>query len=209
MKKLIILAAIASFTFVASAQSDSKATAILNDVSARTKAYKTIHIDFTYTMENKKEKINDKFTGSLVSKGDKYKLSIARQDVVCDGKTMWTYLKDANEVQINAAGANDDAFTPTKLLTNYTKDYKSKFIEENATSQFIELYPIAKGKSYTKVRLSIDKTKKQIQQFVIYDRGGSIFTYNVNKFITDQLINDKEFTFNKADHPGVSVDDMR
>jgi outer membrane lipoprotein carrier protein len=209
MNKLLILAAVLSFTIAAYAQSDSKATTILNEVSAKTKAYKTINIDFTYTMENKKEKINDKFTGTLLSKGDKYKLTVARQDVICDGKTIWTYLKESNEVQINSAGSDDDSFTPTKLLTNYTKDYKSKFIEEKGNTQVIELTPLAKGKSYTKVKLSIDKTKKQIQQFIIYDRGGSIFTYNVNKFITDQVINDKEFTFNKSDHPGVSVDDMR
>lgn len=209
MKKVIFLA-IASMAFLwTNAQSDAKATTLLNEVSAKTKAYKSIQIDFTYTMENKKEKINDKFTGTLLSKGDKYKLSVARQDVICDGKTVWTYLKDANEVQINNAGEDDDSFTPTKLLTNYTKDYKSKFIEEKGNSQFVELYPLAKGKSFTKVRLSIDKTKKQIQQFVIYDRGGTIFTYNVNKFLTDQPINDKEFTFNKAEHPKVSIDDMR
>jgi outer membrane lipoprotein carrier protein len=209
MNKIMIVAAALFLTIAANAQTDSKATTILNEVSAKTKAYKSIRIDFTYTMENKKEKINDKFTGSLLSKGDKYKLSIARQDVICDGKTMWTFLKESNEVQINSAGADDDAFTPTKLLTNYTKDYKSKFIEESGNSQVIELYPIAKGKSYTKVKLSIDKAKKQIQQFIIYDRGGSVFTYNVNKFIADQLINDKEFTFNKAEHPGVTMDDMR
>jgi outer membrane lipoprotein carrier protein len=209
MKKLLILAVAFGFMITASAQSDSKATTILNEVSAKTKAYKTIRIDFTYSMENKKEKINDKFTRSLLSKGDKYKLSIARQDVISDGKTLWTYLKDANEVQINTAGADEDSFTPTKILTNYTKDYKAKFIEEKGNLQVIELYPLAKGKSYSKVKLSIDKIKKQIQQFIIYDRGGSVFTYNMNKFITDQAINDKEFTFNKADHPGVSIDDMR
>jgi len=191
------------------AQNDSKATTILNEVSAKTKSYKTIVIEFTYTMENKKDKIHDKFTGTLRSKGDKYRLSVARQEVICDGKTVWTYLKDANEVQINNAGTDDDSFTPTKLLSNYSRDYKSKFIEEKGNTQIIELYPLAKGKSFTKVRLSIDKTKKQIQQFVIHDKGGSVFTYLVNKFVTDQPINDKEFSFNKADYPKVTVDDMR
>lgn len=209
MKLSLLFTLLIAFSVSLSAQGDPKANSILNEVSAKTKAYKTVLIDFTYTMENKKEKINDKFNGTLKSKGDKYKLSVARQDVICDGKTVWTYLKDANEVQINNAGVDEDSFTPTKLLSNYSKEYKSKFIEEKGNTQIIELYPLAKGKSYTKVKLSIDKTKKQIQQFVIHDKGGSVFTYLVNKFITDQPINDKEFTFNKADHPGVSIDDMR
>jgi outer membrane lipoprotein-sorting protein len=190
-------------------QTDKKATDILDEVSAKTKAFKSIKIDFTYAMDNAKQKIHDKFQGTLLSKGDKYKLTAAGQDVISDGKLVWTYLKDANEVQINDVTNDDDSFTPTKLLGGYNKDFKSKFIEEKGNEQLIELYPLKKGKSFTKVRLSIDKTKKQITKFMIFDRGGSTFTYFVDKFVTDQAIADAVFTFNKAEHPGVEINDMR
>jgi outer membrane lipoprotein-sorting protein len=209
MKKLIMIAALVVFTISGFAQNDKKATAILDEVSAKTKLYKTIKIDFTYAMDNSKEKIHDKFKGTLISKGDKYKLTAAGQDVISDGKTMWTYLKDANEVQINNAGEDDDSFTPTKLLSGYSKDYKSKFIEEKGNNQIIELYPLKKGKTFTKVQLTIDKSKKQISKFVIYDRSGSTFSYIVDKFVADQAIADNVFTFNKAEHPGVEINDMR
>ena len=209
MKKLIMIAALVVFTISGFAQNDKKATAILDEVSAKTKLYKTIKIDFTYAMDNAKEKIHDKFKGTLISKGDKYKLTAAGQDVISDGKTMWTFLKDANEVQINNAGEDDDSFTPTKLLSGYGKDYKSKFIEEKGNDQIIELYPLKKGKSFTKVQLTIDKSKKQISKFVIYDRSGSTFSYIVDKFVADQAIADNVFTFNKSEHPGVEINDMR
>jgi outer membrane lipoprotein-sorting protein len=209
MKKLLIIALLAGFTLTSFAQNDTKATAILDQVSVKTKSYKTIKIDFTYAMDNAKEKIHDKFKGTLLSKGDKYKLTAAGQDVISDGKTIWTYLKDANEVQINNAGEDDDSFTPTKLLSGYGKDYKSKFIEEKGNDQVIELYPLKKGKTFTKVRLTIDKSKKQISKFMIYDRSGSTFSYIVDKFIADQAIADNVFTFNKAEHPGVEINDMR
>lgn len=209
MKKLLIIAALIVFTISGFAQNDKKATAILDEVSAKTKLYKTIKIEFTYAMDNAKEKIHDKFKGTLLSKGDKYKLTAAGQDVISDGKTMWTYLKDANEVQINNAGEDDDSFTPTKLLSGYGKDYKSKFIEEKGNLQIIELYPLKKGKTFTKVQLSIDKSKKQISKFIIYDRSGSTFSYIVDKFVADQPIADNVFSFNKAEHPGVEINDMR
>ncbi len=209
MKKLLFLVIIAVLNVAAFAQSDKKATAILDEVSVKTKAYKTIKIEFTYAMDNAKQKIHDKFKGTLLSKGDKYKLTAAGQDVISDGKTVWTYLKDTKEVQINNVGEDDDAFTPTKLLSGYNKDFKSKFIEEKGNEQLIELYPLKKGKSFTKVQLTIDKTKKQISRFVIYDRNGSTFTYLVDKFVTDQPIADNVFTFNKAEHPGVEINDMR
>ena len=209
MKKLLLILIAAGLTFSAFAQTDSKATAILDEVSVKTKAYKTIKIDFTYAMDNVKEKIHDKFKGTLISKGDKYKLTAAGQDVFSDGKTVWTYLKDAKEVQINNVGEDDDSFTPTKLLSGYNKDFKSKFIEEKGNDQIIELYPLKKGKSFTKVQLTIDKAKKQISKFIIYDRSGSTFSYIVDKFVTDQAIADTVFTFNKAEHPGVEINDMR
>ncbi len=209
MRKLLMIAALVVFTISGFAQNDKKATAILDDVSAKTKLYKTIKLDFTYAMDNTKENIHDKFKGTLISKGDKYKLTAAGQDVISDGKTMWTYLKDANEVQINNAGEDDESFTPTKLLSGYSNDYKSKFISEKGNNQLIELYPVKKGKSFTKVQLTIDKAKKQISKFVIFDRNGSTFSYIVDKFVTDQAIADNIFTFNKTDHPGVEMNDMR
>jgi outer membrane lipoprotein carrier protein len=209
MKKLLLILIAGAITISSFAQNDKKAAAILDEVSAKTKAYKTIKIDFTYAMDNVKEKIHDKFKGTLISKGDKYKLTAAGQDVISDGKTMWTYLKDAKEVQINNVGEDDDSFTPTKLLSGYGKDFKSKFIEEKGNDQIIELYPLKKGKTFTKVQLTIDKTKKQISRFVIYDRSGSTFSYILDKFLTDQPIADNVFTFSKAEHPGVEINDMR
>lgn len=209
MKKLLLILLVAGITLSAFAQNDKKATAILDEVSAKTKAYKTIKIDFTYAMDNTKEKIHDKFKGTLISKGDKYKLTAAGQDVISDGKTVWTYLKDAKEVQINNVGEDDDSFTPTKLLSGYSKDFKSKFSEEKGNEQIIELYPLKKGKTFTKVQLTIDKARKQISKFIIYDRSGSTFSYIVDKFVTDQPIADNVFTFSKAEHPGVEFNDMR
>jgi outer membrane lipoprotein-sorting protein len=45
------------------AQKDEKATTILNKVSAKTKAYKTISTDFTYSV--KSENINEEQKGKL------------------------------------------------------------------------------------------------------------------------------------------------
>lgn len=190
------------------AQIDKKAQAILNDVSANTKSYKSIRIEFTYKMENTAKKINESYKGVLISKGDKYKLTVSGQEVICDSKTVWTYLKDANEVQINSVNTDDDSFTPTKLLSSYNKDYRPKLIKETSQIQTIELVPIKK-KSFTKVRATIDRTKKMINTISIYDKNGSIYSYVVNKMDVNQPFSDSMFTFKAASHPGVDEIDMR
>jgi len=80
---------------------DPKAKSILDEVSKKTKTYNAMLVNFTYTMENKKEKISDSQSGELLLSGEKYRLKIAGQIIYSDGKTMWTYIDEAQEVQIN------------------------------------------------------------------------------------------------------------
>ena len=207
MKNLFLTTIIAFMAIAATAQTD-KARTILDDVSARTKTYKTIKIDFTYSMENKGQKINESFTGTLFSKGDSYKLLFSGQEVISDGKNVWTYLKDAGEVQVNEATKDEDSFTPTNLLSSYTSNFKAKLLSEDAKQYVIELTPIKK-KNFDKVKVVVEKSKKVLNSLTIFDKNGSTYTYTVNKFDTNIPLSESMFTFKAADHPGVEVIDMR
>ena len=207
MKNIFLTTIIAFMAIAATAQTD-KARTILDDVSAKTKAYKTIKIDFTYSMENKGQKINESFTGTLFSKGDGYKLLFSGQEVISDGKTVWTYLKDAGEVQVNEATKDDDSFTPTNLLSSYTSNFKAKLLSEDAKQYVIELTPMKK-KNFDKVKVVVEKSKKVLNSLTIFDKNGSTYTYTVNKFDTNMSLNESMFTFKASDHPGVEVIDMR
>ncbi len=215
MKKLTILVfTILLFgVFSSNAQDDSKAKKILNDLSTEIKSYPLIKIDFTSKIENKTNNTNESKDGTIWLKGDKYRLEITGQTVICDGKTVWTYIKDANEVQINSVQPDEDAITnPLKLLSSWEKNFKPKFIKEGIeggkTLQTIDLTPI-KSKSYHKVRLKIDKTKKQIVNSTVYDKNGSTFSYILKTFITNQTANDTFFSFKASDFPGAEINDMR
>ncbi len=192
---------------------DAKANAILDKVSAKMKSYTAMKIEFTYTLDNKAEKIHQSKTGVVTIKGDKYSLNVAKQRIISDGKTVWTYIPDADEVQINNVNPKDDeALNPTKLLATYAKNYRAKLIKEvnlgGVITQIIDLIPM-KGKSFFKVRLSIDKIKLQIISTEIYNKNGSTYAYKVNKFTPNVKVLDSDFTFKASDFPGVEINDMR
>lgn len=208
MKKLILTIWVLMLTLSLVAQSDKKAQTILDEVSAKTKAYKSIRIEFTYKMENTAQKINDSYKGVLISKGERYKLTVSGQDVISDGKTVWTYLKDANEVQVNTVGENEESITPTNILSNYNKNFKAKLIKETAQQQIVELTPIQK-KNFNKVRVTIDRARKMVDTLAIYDKNGSVYSYVVNKMDVNQNFYDSMFAFKATEHPGVEVIDMR
>ncbi|MBU0487915.1 MAG: outer membrane lipoprotein carrier protein LolA [Bacteroidetes bacterium] len=191
---------------------DKKAKAILDAVSAKTKTYTSMQIDFSYTMENKKDNINESQDGNITLKGEKYYLSIAKQEIICDGKTVWTYLKEVNEVQINAPSEEADALNPSTIFTIWEKGFKYKFIKEEpldgATAQIIDLIPV-EGKPYHRVRLYVDKVKSQLMMVSIHYKDNSSYTYKIKKFTPNATVADTMFTFDKTKHPGVEVIDMR
>ena len=197
-------------TFTVSGQSkDPKAIALLEEVSTKTKAYKSIKVDFTYTMENTKAKINETKSGTLLISGDKYKMSASGQTVICDGKTIWTYIQESNEVQINTLDNKDDALTPSKLLTSYNANYKSKMIKSTEPGiESVELIPNT-SKNFTKAILGIDKVKKQIRSFTLFDKSGNTFTYKIKTFLTDIPVTNGDFSFDEKKFPDVEVIDMR
>jgi len=210
MKKFIILfLSLACIT--ANAQKDQKATEILDQVSSKTKAYKSIKADFSYRMENAKAKINEEKVGTLLLSGDKYKMQASGQTVICDGKTIWTYMPETNEVQVNSLDNKDEALTPSKLLSNYNTNFKSKLLNEKSSDPNtikIELVPNT-VKNYNRAILAVDKTKMQVKSFVIYDKSGNVFTYTITRFQTDLAVSAADFSFDPKKFPGVEVIDMR
>lgn len=216
MKKITMLLAALVIGLIATAQDadkgDRKSNAILDLLTTKTEAYKTIRTEFTYKMINEEAGINESTDGVLIVMGDKYNLDISGQQVFCDGETLWTYLADVEEVQVNSMEDAEESISPNRLLSSYKDEYRSKFISEDflygAAVNIIDLTPI-EGKSFYKVRLIIDKEKDQLLDFTIFDKNGSTYSYVINKFEPNVEVTDDLFTFDPAEYPGVDVVDMR
>jgi outer membrane lipoprotein-sorting protein len=189
---------------------DPKAKKILDELSTKTKAYSTIKAEFSWVVE-KKDKSKESQAGKVQTKGLKYKLEIPGHEIYCDGKTVWDYIKDANEVQIkDMETGNDDAITPSNIFTLYEKGFKYKFDSETATTQLINLYPANPDKKkFHTVKLTIDKAKKQISSVKILMKDGSVQTYTIKSFAGGTAIPDTDFVFDTKAHKGVSVEDLR
>ncbi|MFH1297636.1 MAG: outer membrane lipoprotein carrier protein LolA [Bacteroidota bacterium] len=193
-------------------QKDEKASALLEEVSNKTRTYSSIKADFTYSMDNKVARIHESKTGNLLVSGDKYKVYVAGQEVFCNGIQMWTYIGESNEVQINEMDTRKDAITPTNILTSYHTNYQSRIIQDKDAAdpnlEAIELIPYTPG-NYQKVIVIIDKKMKQIKSFKIFDQNGNIFTYKVTRFQVNVPVKDSDFIFNVKDYDNVEVIDMR
>lgn len=212
MKSLILLLLTITVSFSVKAQEDQKAKAILDKLSADTKAYKTIKAEFKFSIKNKTEGINESQTGSIQIKGNKYHLSISGQDVISDGVSMYTIIKDAVEVQINNLPDEEEEGTisPNKIFTMYETGFKYKYSKELDGNHIINLYPKnAEDKEFHRIELYINKAKNQISKIMVYGKDGAITTYTISNFIANAAIPDTTFTFDKSKYPKFEIVDLR
>lgn len=211
MKKITTLLIASIFAFNLSAQEDAKAKEILDKLSAKTKSYSTIKADFQYSLVNKTEGLNETQSGKIEIKGNSYLLNIQGQDIISDGKTIWTHLKESEEVQINSVSEDDeDGISPNKIFTLYETGFKYKFVDDKNNIQTINLYPKdAESKPFHRITLMIDKTKNQISEVAIFGKDGTNTTYKIKSFTPNSAIPDSHFTFNKSKHPNTEIIDLR
>jgi outer membrane lipoprotein carrier protein len=195
---------------------DAKANNILQSLDKKTKTYKTINAEFIITQYGKDKKPGESQKGTIWVKGAKYKLDIKNQTTFCDSITTWTYLKDANEVQINTAEASGDKgkLSPSTIFNFYEKGFKSHFIDEEKLNtilcECVDLYPKHPEKEkYHTLRLFIDKTKNQLVQITALMKDGTSQTYVVAKFNPNIPLANTTFTFDSKGYPGVEVEDLR
>jgi len=207
MKKILLITTIVLATLMANAQ-DKKATSLLNEVAEKTQSFEHIKIEFEYKMVNQSQGIDETLDGTLLSKGDKYKLDVAGQQIISDGKTMWTFLESVNEVQINEPMDDEEGFNPRNFLKSWSDRFKARILSETADETLLELTP-TEDSPFSKVHVKVNKRRNELVAITMFDGNNTEFVYNIKRFISNQPIADSEFSFNPQDHPGIEVIDLR
>lgn len=209
--RLIIIASVLLLSNLGMAQKKD-AENILKELSEKTNSFDNIKVSFAYKMTNAEAGINESTNGTLLVSGNKYRLNIAGQEIISDGKTLWTYLADSEEVQVNEV-MEDEGFSPNKLLSSYNDDYTSKkeddIIKEGKTLIQLKLKPKNKDSNFDFVILLIDGSKMQLDSFIMHDFDDNIFSYELKQFVTDSDIPESSFIFDTSKYPNVEVIDMR
>lgn len=193
---------------------DPQAKALLDQVSAKFKTYKTVVADFTLSITNASDKVEGTKKGVVYIKGSKYRVNISDQEIYSDGNNIWTYDKSANEVQITKFDPGANTITPQKMFTNfYDKDFLYKLNGESKqgkrTIQEVELTPVDKSKTFFKVLVEIDKATKNIISTKVFEKNGNRYIYTVTSMKTNTTFDDSLFNFDSKKYPKVEVVDLR
>ena len=216
MKQLILISLFSVFVLTGYSQQDTKAKEILEKVTKTMQSLTSLDAKFSYEMENKVENVKDKSVGSIVLKGKKYKLNIPQlgTQMICDGKTIWTYMVNSNEVTIaDLDESTDELMDPAKIFTIYEKGFNYKFLNESVDAGVpvynIELTPQKPSGDIQKIKLMIDKQKMLIHGAIMNGKDGNVINVIVTQLKTDGSYADADFVFDTKKYKGIEVVDMR
>jgi outer membrane lipoprotein-sorting protein len=213
LRVLAMTACVIIFSFLANPLFSQNADKLLADATEKMKAHQSVNMEFTYQMFNAGAGINETTEGTALLSGDAYRLEIAGQLIISDGKTIWTVLTDAQEVQVNDAEGGEDAFSPTNMLTDYKENYNAKLkMEINELNgkdvYLLELIP-REVKNFEKVNLFLLRDDLQPFRIELFDFNESVYKYTVNSFEAGKELPESTFEFSTEEFPDFDVIDMR
>ncbi len=211
MKKIIGVVLL-FLTISLQAQNAAKAKALLDKVSLAAKAYKNVQIDFSYVLENTKEKVNQESKGKVTLNGNQYILNFMDVIKLCDGKKIYTISSEDKEISIANIGTEDDADTPAKMLTFFNKGFKYDWdITQNVKGrkiQYVKLTPISSKDDRKNIYVGIDSKTNQIYNSISVSKNNTKVTMTVNSFKTNQALPKNQFTFVQSNYPNYYINKL-
>jgi outer membrane lipoprotein-sorting protein len=213
MKKLVLVLVGVVLAGVVSAQYDPKALEVLEAMSKKYRSYTSFEVNLTSSLINESAGVKEEFKPKITVKGEKYRLELAEQQVYNNGATVWTYLPNEKEVNVDNFDPKSEDLNPTKIFDMYKKGFKYLLIGDKTDAGVlcdeIDLVPEKKDAQYFKIKMLISKKDKSVQSWTMFDRGGNRYKYTITKFTPNIKVEDAYFTFDPKKFPGVSVQDLR
>jgi outer membrane lipoprotein-sorting protein len=203
-------------TLSSNADSDPKAKAILEKMRDKYEAYSTLEVEFAIDIKSP-EQPAEKQAINFKKKGEAYRVEMAGNTVISDGKTLWMVLDRNKEVQINNVpdAADDDVIlSPASLFSLYEKDNFAYYLigqvtENGKVVHKIEFKPLDTDADYSKLRLTLEKGSNEFVSVMAFGKDGTRYTITANKISPNQSLASSLFTFTKETYPGYHVEDLR
>ena len=200
MIRRIILGIWALLPYCLYAQTDAKASEVLDKAFAIWKADSGIRAEFGGN-EN----------GVLLLKGEKFYLSNGTIESWYDGETQWSYVADTEEVNISHPTPEElQSINPYHILMRYKTDfhyiYKGSQTRNGVKGHEIILTPKLSNREI--FRLFISNTYQPLA-IKIEQNGQTVCEINVTRYETNQKFGDETFRFNKLQYPNAEIIDLR
>jgi len=198
MKKIVFMMI---SLLVSSASFGQSATSVLDKAAATVTSAKGVRANFTM-----KGGMGDA-SGTIYVKGRKFQASTPEATIWFDGKTMWTYMKNNDEVNVT---------TPNEVQLqkinpyNFINLYKSGYDMTMSTGSGNYIVHLTAKAGTTRIKeLFVTVDKKSYHPTQVKMLQGTKWTSFDIRNLRAQTLGDGMFTFRQKDFPTAEVIDLR
>ena len=183
-------------------QNAEEAELLLNKVSENIKSYDNIYINYTYTLSNLEEDINQTNKGSFVTEGDNWKFVMLGVTRIFDGEKLYTISPDDEEVTISTQNPDDEStITPNKMLYFYEEGYNFEMdiiqYVGRKKIQFVKLVPMDSDAEIKYILLGIDVEFNQIYKVIETGINDTQTTIAIVDFKVNLPLEESLFVFDR------------
>lgn len=180
-----------------------QASELLSKCSAKLKAAKSLKCDFTMKANG------NSLTGTLLSKGAKFSITVPGAGTWYNGKSIWSYNKAMGETTVWTPTRSDLMEANPLLYISTEKDYT---VSEQGKSvngvRTIVLTPKKRNAGVKKVSVGIN-TKTLLPVSVNVQSNGGSVAIAIKSIKLNPVLSDASFVYNPATYKGVPVTDLR
>ena len=163
-------------------------------------------LDIVFTVWNN----GNSSSGSMTVAGRNFHLSTPEMKVWYDGKTQWSYLHSAGEVNVSEPTAAELAQTnPISILSGLNKNFSMRRLKAQAGEERIELIPVRKTPDFSSATVTINASTSLPKEIVINDAKGHQTIIKISNIKGGKTKPAAAFRFSPSAYPGVEIIDLR
>ena len=191
---VVMLFAIVTVCFAETAQE------VLEKLRSKYESLDDAEIVFAQKSKYELANIEQSTNGKLYyKKGNKYRVELEGQTIVTDGKTVWSYSKQNNQVLIDNFKMDRHALTPQKILTGAPDDFYAIMVGKESLrdrdTYIVKLVPKEDVSIVKAIKLWVDDSDWLTWKAEVQDINGKQTDYYVNSIKTDLGLADSLFTY--------------
>ncbi len=215
LASIFCMEALAQSKTLGSAQGsvNEKSLAILNAVSNTYKNSTGTQIDLKIGFIDNKTALTASSNGTLKTTGKKFLLVTDFAEMVFDGKTLYVYDKQSNELTISTPTQDEVSdLDPTAIISMFKEGYKISAPEVSKTDSnltTIHLYPEDRKADFSMITITINTATSTPVEINTSGKNGVDNSVTLKKIETNKKFSDNTFEFNADKHKGIIVTDLR
>ena len=146
-------------------------------------------------------------SGKFILKNEKFMVETPEMKIWFDGKTMWSYSPQINEVSIIEPDKKElETINPLLLIKTVNETCTRTFIKGNMVIVFT---PKVDKVDFEKIELTVGEATNNPARIEVYGKDNSRIIFQMINYKSENNISDNTFVFNKNEYKGVFVKDLR